>query len=469
MYKDAIESLFVRETDTLLSVIKRMDDVGTGYVLVVDDERRCVGVAVDSDIRRALIRGDDLECRVGKIMTRDFISIPAQADEASIVRVLQGTSFASRFPRAIPALDPEGRVVRLYTSTELLEQLSLDAPRRADTRNVLVIGGAGYIGSMLTRRLIQFGYSATVLDRLLYGGESIEELSGQRGFRFVQGDTRHINDLVAAIRDADAVVHLAELVGDPLCARDPTTTLEINYLATTTIARICSCLQVNRLVYMSSCSVYGASSDPDAVLDENSGLSPVSLYAKTKIDCERAIMGMSKGNFSPCILRLATVFGMSARPRFDLVVNAFSAKAAVDGAIEIFGGRQWRPHVHVSDVVSAICAVLQAPIRVVGNEVFNVVGENKRITDLAEVVKSVVPEAKLNTRPGETDPRNYRVAGAKIEEALGFKAGKSIEYGVREIVDAVRSGLVEDYRDSRYYNISPATDEGYGGKAKTED
>ena len=468
MHDVPIESICIKEGESVLAVIRCMDDARVGYALVTDADGRLVGMIVDSDIRRALIRGEDLSCPAADIMTRDFISVPADADAAYVVGILQGTSFATHFPRVIPALDHDGRPVAIYRSAELLDQLSADVSRKPVPHKVLVIGGGGYIGSVLVRRLLASGYGVVVLDRLFYGKASLAGLEGTPNMQFVLGDTRRIDDLVPAIQDADAVVHLAELVGDPVCAYDPTSTLEINFLATSMVARICSYLQVNRLVYMSSCSVYGAGSDPDEMLDEGSTLAPVSLYAKTKINCERAIMGMSKGNFSPCILRLATVFGMSPRPRFDLVVNAFSAQAVADGRMEVFGGGQWRPHIHVSDVVGAICAALEAPIRAVGNEVFNIVGTNQRIIDVAETVKTVVPDARLSVHSGRTDLRDYRVSGQKAEKVLGFKAKKNIAFGAREIAEAMRSGIVKDYRDPVYHNVLASGDEGYGNDSPEE-
>ena len=464
-----IRRLTVRTSDAILQVVRSMDRNHAGYALVTDEDGRLAGVVVDSDIRRALINGVDLHQCVETVMTRDFISVRADADESDIVNMLQRTNFAKRAPRVIPALDDQRRPAKLYVLSELVNQLGVATQARssaATPANILVIGGAGYIGSVLVRHLMELGHQITVLDRLLYGDASIRDLMGASRFEFICGDTRHIDDMVPVIRRADAVVHLAELVGDPLCASDPRTTLEINYLATSSVAQICSYLQINRLIYVSSCSVYGASADPEMVLDEDSELAPVSLYAKTKINSERAIMGMSRGNFSPCIFRLATVFGLSPRPRFDLVVNMLAAKGVADGQIDIFGGTQWRPHVHVTDVVRAIEAALRAPLGSVGNQVFNIVGANHTIGDVGRMVKECIPEVEITTYKESKDIRNYRVSGAKAEKTLGFKAEWSVADGIGEVAEAVRAGVVGDYRDPSYRNSSVCQDEEYADNGR---
>ena len=450
-----IERLLVRPKDTLLNAIEAMDRAHTGLALVVDDEGRLIGAVVDGDVRRALINGLDLHQPVETVMTRDPICVPARATDSEIVQLLQSPAYAKRTPVYIPAVDDAGRPVKLYTSSELLSRggLSPGAGKPASrTDNILVVGGAGYVGSVLVRHLLTSGCHVTVLDKLLYGDASLRDLAGHPQFEFVPGDTRHIDDLVPALRKANAVVHLAELVGDPLCGRDPQTTFEINYLATSSIARICSYLQINRFVYLSSCSVYGASENPDTILDEHSYLAPVSLYARMKINSERVILSSANGNFSPCILRLGTVFGLSHRPRFDLVVNTLTARAVQDGEIEIFGGDQWRPHVHVADVARAIQLALESPIERVKNQAFNIVGENQRIDDVGRMVTEVIPGINVVQKGTVVDKRNYRVSGDKAEEILGFKPTRSIRDGIQEIAEALESGRIQDYKDKRYYN-----------------
>jgi nucleoside-diphosphate-sugar epimerase len=323
------------------------------------------------------------------------------------------------------------------------------APRAVQT--VLVIGGAGYIGSMLCRMLLDRGYQVRVLDALLYGNESIRELIGRPDFQFDEGDSRDITSLVHAVHGVDAVVHLGEIVGDPACALDEQVTLEINLAATHMAAEVAKGFGVRRFVYASSCSVYGASS---GVIDERSELHPVSLYARTKIAAERQLLSMRGKAFHPVIVRLATVYGLSYRPRFDLVVNTLAGHAYVDGEISVFGGSQWRPLVHVRDVALALTLCLEKPIDAVDGQIFNVGSDaqNYTIEQVANLVAAELPGTRVCHTTSDTDQRDYRVSFAKIHGELGFRPRMTVADGIREIVDALRTGRLTGYRDPRHNN-----------------
>lgn len=318
-------------------------------------------------------------------------------------------------------------------------------------QRVLVVGGAGYVGSILTRRLLEDGWNVRVLDALFYGRRSLAGLEADPAFELVVADTRDDAALVDALHDVDAVVHLAELVGDPACAVDPRVTEEINFDATWRIADLAKQLGVTRFVYPSSCSVYGAT---EATVDETSGLNPISLYAETKIRAEEAIRSLADGRFEPVILRLATVFGLSPRPRFDLVVNLLAARAVTDGEVTVFGGTQWRPFVHVSDAASAMRLCLTAPSPLVAGQTFNVGSDslNRTIGQIAELVLAMTPDARLRSVPDD-DARNYRVSFARIADELGFRASVDLEHGVREIQAAIRDGRVTDYQAAWHSNL----------------
>lgn len=452
-----IEPLLIHKNKTLLDAIKTMDRAHSGIVLVVDSKGVLVGLIADADVRRILIEGNNIDQRVEEVMRTDPIVISAEANDSDIVKLLQSEEYKNREPYFIPGVDKEGRPIKLYSRGELLNRSIESEDTRIPTSeldDILILGGAGYIGSVLVRNLLKSGYNVTILDKFVYGEDSIKNIAQNPRLEIVQGDTRHIETLVPMIRRANAVVHLAELVGDPLCGKDPQTTFEVNYLATCSIARICSNLQINRFIYLSSCSVYGASDKPDILRDEDSNLSPVSLYAKTKINSERVILSMSNGNFSPCILRLGTVYGISYRPRFDLVVNAVAAKAVQDKEFEILGGSQWRPHIHVDDVAKAIQMALESPIEKIQNQIFNIVGENYRIDDVGRIVAELIPEIKVIRKDTITDSRNYRISGEKAEKVLGFLPSKNIREGIREIADAIESGLIQDYKHKMYHNIT---------------
>jgi len=315
---------------------------------------------------------------------------------------------------------------------------------------VLIVGGAGYIGSVLARRLLDDGYQVRVFDALFYGAGSLAGLEKQPWFDLVVGDTRDPRAVDEALANVDAVVHLGELVGDPACAVDLGLTHDINVLATRRLLRRARDLGVRRFVYPSSCSVYGAN---DQIVDEGSAPNPVSLYAECKVAAEEAIAQVS-GDMETVILRLSTVYGISPRPRFDLVVNLFAARGIVDRRIVVHGGDQWRPFVHVADVADAMVKAIQADGSVVNGGVFNVGADtqNRTIGELAEMVRLRVPDAELQVADID-DQRNYRVSFDHIEKVLGFKASRTIEDGIAEIQGAIETRRIRDYRDARYSNV----------------
>lgn len=320
----------------------------------------------------------------------------------------------------------------------------------APAKRVLVVGGAGYIGSLLVERLLQSGCHVRVLDSLIYGGEPLRAVAGNPNFELMAGDCRNIQDVVKAVRGMEAVVQLAAIVGDPACEQDRTSALEINYAATRMLIEIAKGHGVSRLIFASSCSVYGASEDE---VDEQSEVRPVSFYGQTKVDSERALLESRTDTFHPTILRFATVFGLSRRPRFDLVVNLLSAKASQEGVITIYNGQQWRPFIHVRDLVEAVVLVLAAPARLVGGQVLNVGDSrlNHTLSDVAAIIAQVFPDTRVES-VDNADRRNYRVSFGKVEKALGFHAAYSLRDGVAEVKKAFATGLIADYTDLRYHN-----------------
>jgi nucleoside-diphosphate-sugar epimerase len=317
---------------------------------------------------------------------------------------------------------------------------------------VLVIGGAGYIGSALLPKLLDDGRRVRVLDLLLYGTEPIAGVLDHPRLEVVQADFRHVDKVVEAMQGVDTVIHLGAIVGDPACALDENLTVEVNLMATRMIAEVAKGCGVRRFVFASTCSVYGAS---DELLDEQSALRPVSLYACSKIACERVLRGMADEGFGPVILRFGTVYGLSGRTRFDLVINLLAAKAIVEGRITVFGGDQWRPFVHVDDVALAIFKTMSAPPELVANQIFNVGsnGQNYTIQQIGELINRAVPAADLIARGSDGDKRNYRVAFSKIQDVLGFQPRWTVEQGIQQVLDAIASGKVADYGDARYSNV----------------
>ncbi len=332
-------------------------------------------------------------------------------------------------------------------------------PQERKIEHVLVIGGDGYIGSALLPKLLARGYRVRVLSLLLYGTEPIANLLTHPRLEVMQADFRQVDKVVEATRDVDAVVHLGAIVGDPACTLDEELTIDVNLMATRMIGEVAKGHGVNRFIFASTCSVYGAS---DEVLDECSSLKPVSLYARSKIACERILETLADDSFAPVYLRIGTIYGLSGRTRFDLVVNLLSAKALVDREITVAGGDQWRPFVHVDDAAEAVLQTLEAPLPVVRNQVFNVGSDDQNYTimQIGELIHRLVPSARLVSWDRDGDRRNYRVSFSKIHNRLGFAPRWTVEQGVRQVLEAIRSGRVADYRDAKYSNVKFLSEEG---------
>jgi len=309
-------------------------------------------------------------------------------------------------------------------------------------KKVLVTGGAGYLGSVLCRRLLKIGYKVRVLDKLLYGDSGIEELYKDKNFEFINGDIRNISTVADSIKGVDSVIHLAAIVNDPSSSLYPNKTMEINYFATKFIAEICKYYGINRFIFASTCSVFGASTS-EKLLIESSATNPVSVYGKSKLLAENAILNLTDENFSPTVLRMATLHGVSPRMRFDLAVNLMTAQAKYEGKYNIFGGDQWRAFCHIDDAVSAYIMCLEAPIKDIKGELINVCTENMTILDLGEKIRDIVPLSEINIDKKNVDKRNYRVSNKKIKGIFNFKLTRSIEDSIREIWNS-------DYTNFRY-------------------
>lgn len=326
-------------------------------------------------------------------------------------------------------------------------------------RRVLVIGGAGYIGSALLPRLLNAGYSVRILDLLIYGDDPIRSWLNDPRLEVIQADFRQIDRVVSAMQDVDAVIHLGGIVGDPACALDEGLTTEINLMATRMIAEVAKGYGVRYFIFASTCSVYGSS---EQLLDERSEMKPVSLYARSKAASERVLLRMADETFSPVILRFSTVYGLSGRYRFDLVVNLLSAKALIDGEITIFGGNQWRSFVHVDDAARSIMHVLSVTPETVRGQVFNVGSDeqNYTIAKIGEMIHGYAPTARIINKGDEVDPCNYQVSFSKIRKMLGFLPEWTVESGIEQVMEAVKSGQVKDYKQPQYSNIKFLTLEG---------
>ncbi|MGD9857275.1 MAG: NAD-dependent epimerase/dehydratase family protein [Planctomycetaceae bacterium] len=337
------------------------------------------------------------------------------------------------------------RVVRPDRESRIRNQLG-------SARNVLVIGGAGYIGSALLPKLLAQGCRVRVLDCFLFGYKPIEGIVGHTRLELVEGDFRHVDKVVEAMQGMDAVVHLGAIVGDPASALDEQVTVAVNLTATQMIAQVAKACGVPRFIFASTCSVYGAS---DELLDEQSRVKPISLYGRTKLAAEQGLLRMADEQFAPTVLRFATIYGLSGRTRFDLVVNLLSAMAKVENKITVHGGDQWRPFVHVDDAALSVATMLQAPLSVIGNQTFNIGSDaqNYTIRQVGELIHEQAFTAKLVVADEDIDKRNYRVSFKKVNSKLGFRPRWTLEQGIAQVLEAVANGAVGDYRDKQYSNV----------------
>ena len=315
---------------------------------------------------------------------------------------------------------------------------------------ILVAGGAGYIGSVLVRQLLDDGCEVRVLDQLLFGAQSILDLPERKHFHFIEGDFRDSRLVSEALRGADALIHLGAIVGDPACEIDESATLETNFAATELLIQACRESGVGRMIFASTCSVYGTT---NTFVNEQTQLRPLSFYAQTKTGSEEMLLASTGGAFHPTVLRIGTVFGWSPRPRFDLAVNLLTARAYFEGRIAICNQRQWRPFVHVGDVARAFRLVLKAPIAEVSGQVFNLgSGEmNCRLGQVGETVRQLYPEVSVDYETN-SDARSYRVCFDKIEQVLGFRPTRTLLDGMSEIYSALSEGLVKDPSLPLYHN-----------------
>lgn len=322
-------------------------------------------------------------------------------------------------------------------------------------RNVLVTGGGGYVGSVLVQHLIDAGMAVRVLDALAVGdGRSLLPVWGRNGFEFVRGDVRDARMRSAALEGMDSVVHLAAIVGDPACSREPEKARAVNLEATRALTAEAARAGVERFVFASTCSNYGKMADGDDWVTEDWELRPVSLYAETKVAAELEIMASTTSDFATTCLRLATVYGVSPRMRFDLTVNEFARDALLTRKLVVYGEQFWRPYVHVVDAARAIVTTLDAPTNAVAGEVFNVGSstENFRKQDLIELLLARVPDLEVDRVAQPDDPRDYRVSFSKIEAALGYGTRKTVPQGLDDVIAVLDSAVIADPFADLYRN-----------------
>ena len=292
-----------------------------------------------------------------------------------------------------------------------------------ELKSILVTGGAGYIGSVLTHKLIESGYNVRIIDSLIYGKDGISDLISNNSVELIEKDIRDEKTLNDVVKEIDCVIHLAAIVGDPLCKKIPVAAKQINEDATKKLVIVSKKHGVKRFIFASTCSNYGSSS---TTVDENSPIQSLSLYSTTKVNSENFILSTKDSSFEPSILRFATAHGLSPRMRFDLLLQEFLRDAILDKKIKIYGPNFWRPLAHVDDISNACITAIKSSKDVISGEIYNVghTAENYTKKMLAEIIQEFVPSTEIEIIESKRDLRTYKVSFDKIKNNLKFISKK---------------------------------------------
>ena len=317
---------------------------------------------------------------------------------------------------------------------------------------ILVTGGGGYLGCCLVPLLIERGHCVRVFDRFCFGREAVADFAESPACEIVQGDIRRLQESAGLLEGIEAIAHLASLSNDPSCDLDPDMAADVNVESTRELANQAIQKGVRRFLLASSCNVYGRGLFD--ILDEQSPPNPVSTFGKTKLEAERLLLAMRNEHFEPVIARTASMFGWSARMRFDIAVNHMVATALRMGSIKVMGGgNQWRPFVHVRDAARAFALLLEAATHDVAGETFNVGGDahRSRVIDLAQRVADTMGNVAVDVANEDDDLRSYRVQFSKIRDRLGFNAERSLDDGIDEVRAELLKAKLDPF-DTVYFN-----------------
>jgi nucleoside-diphosphate-sugar epimerase len=329
------------------------------------------------------------------------------------------------------------------------------APRGIEQRKILIVGGAGYIGSVVTEHLLACGYAVRSFDLQIYGhGLTIVPFLNHPNYQYIYGDIVDTAAISAALEGITDVVLLAGLVGDPITKEYPNESEKINEIGYDILLEALNGRGLNKVVFVSTCSNYGLV-EGDQLADENFELNPLSLYAKAKVKVEKKLLSLEhEVNYTGTVLRFATAFGLSPRMRFDLTISQFARSMFLSEDLLVFDAQTWRPYCHVRDFAEVIRRVLEAPSETVAFDVFNAGGDVNNYTKkmIVDAIIEQLPQSTVRFQEHGADPRNYKVDFSKIREKLYFEPTYSVPDGISELLAAFNQGLFRDIsQPSSYY------------------
>ena len=314
---------------------------------------------------------------------------------------------------------------------------------------ILITGGAGYVGAVLTPYLLSKGHKITIIDLMIYGEEV---LTKNPNLRVIKGDIRDTNLLEKELSNHEVVIHLACISNDPSFELNPKLGKSINLDAFTPLVEIAKKKLVKRFIYASTSSVYGIKKEKD--VDESMSLEPLTDYSKYKVDCEVILKKYVSESFTPIVIRPATVCGYSPRQRLDVVVNILTNLAYHKRSVSVFGGKQLRPNIHINDMAKAYDILINAPKFKVSGEIFNAGYENRSVLDLANTVKNVIGNDVTLKLSSTNDNRSYHISSKKIKKILDFEPVNTISDAVNDLKQAFKKGLLPNsLTDEKYFNI----------------
>jgi nucleoside-diphosphate-sugar epimerase len=318
-------------------------------------------------------------------------------------------------------------------------------------KKILITGGAGYIGSVLTRKILTLGYEIVVFDACFYTDMGLRAIRDP-SLKIVRGDLRNTSLLRESLTDIDCVIHLAAIANDPSAELDVELTRQVNLESYCVLLAEAANAGVQRFINMSSISVYGINFNGQATEDDS--LNPLTEYAACKAKSEAIVQQHNSNQFTTVSLRCGTVCGWSPRMRFDLCANTLAAYAIVNRNLVVWGGAQRRPQVHIDDITDLITRLLTVSSDKIGGRIFNAAGYNVTVSEVAEIIKEEMQgELEITSVPARSDERTYQVSSEKIIRELGFMMTRTVRDAVADIKKAYQDGFWRDPYDSLYHNV----------------